>query len=63
MDVYRAVAWLGWVPNLAIAEFLFGDIHARFDVGVGKNRAPAGNAGALACKRLKNAESSVFHSS
>ena len=22
MDVYRAVAWLGWVPNLAIAEFL-----------------------------------------
>ena len=22
MDVYRAVAWLGWVPNLAFAEFL-----------------------------------------
>lgn len=22
MDVYRAVAWLGWVPNLVIAEFL-----------------------------------------
>jgi len=22
MDVYRAVAWLGWMPNLAIAEFL-----------------------------------------
>lgn len=22
MDVYRAVAWLGWVPNLLIAEFL-----------------------------------------
>ncbi len=22
MDVYRAAAWLGWVPNLAIAEFL-----------------------------------------
>lgn len=22
MDVYRAVAWLGWVPNLAIAELL-----------------------------------------
>jgi uncharacterized membrane protein len=22
MDVYRAVAWLGWVPNLALAEFL-----------------------------------------
>lgn len=22
MDVYRSVAWLGWVPNLAIAEFL-----------------------------------------
>ncbi|CAN5390329.1 hypothetical protein BH10ACI2_BH10ACI2_07580 [soil metagenome] len=22
MDVYRAVAWLGWLPNLAIAEFL-----------------------------------------
>jgi uncharacterized membrane protein len=22
MDVYRIVAWLGWVPNLAFAEFL-----------------------------------------
>lgn len=22
MDVYRAVAWLGWVPNILIAEFL-----------------------------------------
>ncbi len=22
MDVYRAVAWLGWVPNLIFAEFL-----------------------------------------
>jgi uncharacterized membrane protein len=22
MDVYRVVAWLGWVPNLAFAEFL-----------------------------------------
>lgn len=22
MDVYRAVAWLGWVPNLLIAEFI-----------------------------------------
>lgn len=22
MDVYRAAAWLGWVPNLAVAEFL-----------------------------------------
>ncbi len=22
MDVYRAVAWLGWVPNLAIAELV-----------------------------------------
>jgi hypothetical protein len=22
MDVYRAVAWLGWVPNLAFAEYL-----------------------------------------
>jgi hypothetical protein len=22
MDVYRAVAWLGWVPNLMFAEFL-----------------------------------------
>lgn len=22
MDVYRAVAWLGWVPNLLVAEFL-----------------------------------------
>jgi hypothetical protein len=22
MDVYRAVAWLGWVPNLLIAELL-----------------------------------------
>lgn len=22
MDVYRAVAWLGWVPNLVFAEFL-----------------------------------------
>ena len=22
MDVYRAVAWLGWVPNLLLAEFL-----------------------------------------
>jgi hypothetical protein len=22
MDVYRAVAWLGWVPNLIIAELL-----------------------------------------
>lgn len=22
MDVYRAVAWLGWVPNILIAEFI-----------------------------------------
>ena len=22
MDVYRAVAWLGWVPNLLLAEWL-----------------------------------------
>jgi len=22
MDVYRAVAWLGWVPNLIFAEWL-----------------------------------------
>ena len=22
MDVYRAVAWLGWVPNILLAEFL-----------------------------------------
>jgi hypothetical protein len=22
MDVYRAVAWLGWVPNLVIAELM-----------------------------------------
>jgi hypothetical protein len=22
MDVYRAVAWLGWVPNIIIAELL-----------------------------------------
>lgn len=22
MDVYRAVAWLGWVPNLLLAEFI-----------------------------------------
>jgi hypothetical protein len=22
MDVYRAVAWLGWVPNILFAEFL-----------------------------------------
>lgn len=22
MDVYRAVAWLGWIPNLLVAEFL-----------------------------------------
>ena len=24
MDVYRAVAWLGWVPNLLIAEWIIG---------------------------------------
>jgi len=30
MDVYRAVAWLGWVPNLAIAEFLIWRISNRF---------------------------------
>ena len=29
MDVYRAVAWLGWVPNLAIAEFLIWRISHR----------------------------------
>ena len=22
MDVYRAVAWLGWVPNLLLAEWI-----------------------------------------
>jgi hypothetical protein len=22
MDVYRAVAWLGWVPNILLAEFI-----------------------------------------
>jgi hypothetical protein len=22
MDVYRSVAWLGWVPNLLLAEFI-----------------------------------------
>jgi hypothetical protein len=22
MDVYRAVAWLGWVPNLIVGELL-----------------------------------------
>ncbi|MEO6049711.1 MAG: DUF2306 domain-containing protein [Pyrinomonadaceae bacterium] len=30
MDVYRAVAWLGWVPNLAIAEFLIWRHSRRF---------------------------------
>ena len=30
MDVYRAVAWLGWVPNLAIAEFLIWRYSQRF---------------------------------
>lgn len=29
MDVYRAVAWLGWVPNLAIAEFLIWRLSRR----------------------------------
>lgn len=29
MDVYRAVAWLGWVPNLLIAELLI----RRYDFG------------------------------
>lgn len=27
MDVYRAVAWLGWVPNLLIAELLISRYH------------------------------------
>ncbi|HEY2846690.1 MAG TPA: DUF2306 domain-containing protein [Pyrinomonadaceae bacterium] len=29
MDVYRAVAWLGWVPNLAFAEFLIWRLRNR----------------------------------
>lgn len=29
MDVYRVVAWLGWVPNLLIAEILIRRHHAR----------------------------------
>jgi hypothetical protein len=30
MDVYRSVAWLGWVPNIIIAEFLIRYKKARF---------------------------------
>jgi hypothetical protein len=22
MDVYRTVAWLGWIPNLLLAEYI-----------------------------------------
>ena len=29
MDVYRAVAWLGWVPNILIAEFIIWRYRAR----------------------------------
>jgi Predicted membrane protein (DUF2306) len=43
MDVYRAVAWLGWVPNILIAEFLI----RRHNMAVRKKRlkpiAVAGN--------------------
>lgn len=28
MDVYRVVAWLGWVPNLVIAEYLVRRSHS-----------------------------------
>ena len=29
MDVYRAVAWLGWVPNIIAAELLIRTYHFR----------------------------------
>jgi uncharacterized membrane protein len=29
MDVYRAVAWLGWVPNILLAEFIICDTNIR----------------------------------
>jgi hypothetical protein len=29
MDVYRAVAWLGWVPNLIFVELLIRHYHGR----------------------------------
>jgi len=29
MDVYRLVAWLGWVPNIAFAEFLIRRLHSQ----------------------------------
>lgn len=31
MDVYRAVAWLGWVPNLLVAEWLIRRKKIRID--------------------------------
>ena len=29
MDVYRAVAWLGWVPNILAAELLIRTYYTR----------------------------------
>jgi hypothetical protein len=30
MDVYRAVAWLGWVPNIIVAEVMIRVYHGKF---------------------------------
>lgn len=35
MDVYRAVAWLGWVPNLLLAEWL---IRRKYNTNTWKKR-------------------------
>lgn len=41
MDVYRAVAWLGWVPNLAFAEFLIWRLrHRRTSIQALENTKP-----------------------
>lgn len=39
MDVYRAVAWLGWVPNLLIAEYIIFRIRTRKRASVYANSA------------------------
>ncbi|MBV9241044.1 MAG: DUF2306 domain-containing protein [Acidobacteria bacterium] len=41
MDVYRAVAWLGWVPNILLAECLIRMKHAQARRRMIAMRAPA----------------------
>ncbi|MBK9438150.1 MAG: DUF2306 domain-containing protein [Chloracidobacterium sp.] len=56
MDVYRTVAWLGWVPNLMLAEFLIW----RYKVNAAKRLSTARAAAAdLQNKRTENQPGSI----